>query len=63
MSQRYVWVLELGIFGSRGHKITKWEPWESFNTRAEAVERRDCLTVPKTGWRIVKYVPAQANRG
>jgi hypothetical protein len=61
-----VWVLELAILNARCDRISYWEVWEPFNTRSEAVKKRNKETgtfkqrkVPKSCWRIRKYVPAQ----
>lgn len=66
MRDQYVWVLEIGIYHATLPKISKWEVWQSFNTRSEAVAERDKPSSSKfrvsrrarrAMFRIVKYVP------
>ena len=58
----HVWVLELAVLEARRQVVGKWEIWQAFNTRAEAMEERDKdngkkFALPKFMYRIRKYVP------
>jgi hypothetical protein len=55
MSQKCVWVLEVGILHPTEDRIAKWEIWEAFTTKSGAFAVRG---KPSTNWRVVKYVPA-----
>jgi hypothetical protein len=70
MTQKCVWVLEIGVLAAAKDRIASWDIWEAYTTKREAQDelRRDFKN--RASWvtakfhkatnRIRKYVPERA---
>jgi hypothetical protein len=72
MSEKCVWVLEVGVLNAKGDRVSSWGIWQAYTTRGEAVAARDeqtggrireSLQFLRATRRVVKYVPKEAPRG